>query len=298
MKSEFFFTADVGNTRIKVAAWRVTSRSGKTTNERIGDVCSDASEAFEVTERWLDRLGAEFDAPCAWCASSVAPKRADALVNLLRRKRPNDSFFTLKHGDVPIATRYKYPDKLGIDRIVAAYAGVKVVGKGAPFLVIDVGTAATIDFIDGNGVFRGGAILSGSKLAAKALHDYTAALPMLDEPDKFNDEDSESALTFPATETSAAIRIGVFHSIIGAITVFYWQTRRIVESEGGDPKRLAMLIAGGDFDATERLLRQYFQDLNACLDSQIQTPDILAAPGLVLQGVADLAVEKISTNLK
>ncbi len=297
MKSEFFFTADVGNTRIKVAAWRITTRSGITSNERIGDVCSDVSESFEETEGWLDRLRPEFDAPCAWYASSVAPKRVGALEDMVRRKRPKDTFCTLTHDDVPISTLYKYPEKLGIDRIIAAYAGVKVVGKGAPFLVIDVGTAATIDFIDEHGVFRGGAILSGSRLAAKTLHDYTAALPMLDEPDKFND-DSDSALTFPATETSAAIRIGVFHSIIGAITVFYWQTRRIVESEGGDPKRLAMLIAGGDSNATERLLRRYFDDLNACLGAAIPTPDIVAAPGLVLQGAADLAVEKISANLK
>ena len=296
MKTELFFTADVGNTRAKVALWQTTSTLGKLSCERVGEVCSDATDAFETTEGWLAALPVDAARPCAWRVSSVAPRRAAALEALVRRLRPTDVFALLKLGDVPISVRYKRPEKLGLDRVVAAYAGVKVVGRGVPFLVIDVGTAATIDFVDGRGVFRGGAILSGSRLAAKTLHDYTAALPMLDEPDKYDADDAESELTFPATETSAAIRLGVFHSIIGAITVFYWQTRRIVEAEGGDPKRLSMLIAGGDAEATERLLRRYFEDLNACLGASAPTPEVLVAPGLVLQGAADLALEEYRRN--
>src|SRR6185369_116946 len=46
-------------------------------------------------------------------------------------------------------------------------------------IVIDAGTAITVDFVDGQGVFHGGAIAPGVQMMLRALHEQTAALPLV-----------------------------------------------------------------------------------------------------------------------
>jgi type III pantothenate kinase len=74
---------------------------------------------------------------------------------------------------------YKPPSDVGADRLVnaaAAYARV----KGA-CLIVDFGTATTVDAVDRRGAYLGGAIVPGPKMAAEALAKGTAKLPLLEE---------------------------------------------------------------------------------------------------------------------
>lgn len=66
---------------------------------------------------------------------------------------------------------------LGIDRALNAFAAWSMIGCAC--VVIDAGTAITVDFIDGTGVFHGGAIAPGLRMMLKSLHNQTAGLPDL-----------------------------------------------------------------------------------------------------------------------
>ena len=80
---------------------------------------------------------------------------------------------------LPIRLDYKTPSTLGADRIADA-CGAAAMHPGEPCLVIDAGTCITVDFIDANGVYHGGAIMPGLGMSLQALHTYTARLPLID----------------------------------------------------------------------------------------------------------------------
>jgi type III pantothenate kinase len=71
------------------------------------------------------------------------------------------------------------PERVGIDRLLNAVAANVVRAPGQPVVIVDSGTATTVDLVDADGVFRGGAILPGFELAAKSLHVYTSLLPLV-----------------------------------------------------------------------------------------------------------------------
>lgn len=71
------------------------------------------------------------------------------------------------------------PDaKTGQDRLLAALAAFESLQQAC--VVVDAGTAITVDFVDGEGVFQGGAIAPGLRMGLHALHDQTSALPLVE----------------------------------------------------------------------------------------------------------------------
>ncbi|MDQ7798037.1 MAG: type III pantothenate kinase [Candidatus Edwardsbacteria bacterium] len=73
--------------------------------------------------------------------------------------------------------RYRNPGKLGIDRLINAYAAYRL--YGGPALVVDIGTAITWDAVTAKGEYLGGAIAPGPGIMARALTEHTAALPLV-----------------------------------------------------------------------------------------------------------------------
>ena len=78
---------------------------------------------------------------------------------------------------VPIDNAYLTPETLGRDRLAAA-VGAATLFPGRNVLVVDFGTAVTFDLVTADGTFRGGCISPGLRSRFRALHDYTAALPL------------------------------------------------------------------------------------------------------------------------
>ncbi|MDQ4129561.1 MAG: type III pantothenate kinase, partial [Actinomycetota bacterium] len=70
------------------------------------------------------------------------------------------------------------PKEVGADRIVNALAGFSK--YGGPVIVVDFGTATTFDVVSENGEYLGGAIAPGIQLAARALFEQTARLPVVE----------------------------------------------------------------------------------------------------------------------
>jgi len=78
---------------------------------------------------------------------------------------------------VPIKNRYKNPKQVGQDRLVGAYAALRLYGQ--PLIVIDLGTAITFDVVSARGEYLGGAIVPGLRLSAESLFLKTALLPKI-----------------------------------------------------------------------------------------------------------------------
>ena len=86
-------------------------------------------------------------------------------------------FWVGPSGKLPVSLKKIDSSTLGADRI----ANIAAVAKSAklPAIVIDCGTAITIDAVNGKSEFLGGAILPGRMLLRKSLNDFTAQLPFV-----------------------------------------------------------------------------------------------------------------------
>jgi type III pantothenate kinase len=114
--------------------------------------------------------------------------------------------------DCPLDIRLEEPNKAGVDRILNAVACNFIRPYGQPALIIDSGTATTVDALSADGAFEGGAIHPGFELCARALHQYTALLPLIT-IDELIDESHEPL----GRNTREALRGGLVWGQVGAI---------------------------------------------------------------------------------
>ena len=133
----------------------------------------------------------------------------------------------------PLKIDYATPQTLGSDRIAAA-VGAWNEQPGNNMLVIDAGSAITIDFVDRQGTYKGGNIAPGVKMRLKALHEFTGRLPMVE-------KEGDTPAFGHNTET--AIRSGVIKGICHEIDGYINEIREkygnvLVFLTGGDEKTL------------------------------------------------------------
>lgn len=79
---------------------------------------------------------------------------------------------------IPMHLDYDTPDTLGADRIAAAL-GAHILFPGKDCIIFDFGTALTVDFVSGTGVFKGGNISPGLSMRFRAINQYTSRLPLI-----------------------------------------------------------------------------------------------------------------------
>jgi type III pantothenate kinase len=132
--------------------------------------------------------------------------------------------------EIPIGRQLDPETITGADRLLNAAAAYDILKQAC--VIVDAGTAITVDFVDGEGTFHGGAIAPGAALQLKSLHEYTAALPDL----AFRAPDGEAF----GRNTAQAMHQGVFHGIRGMV-------QRLVEQYAEAYGAFPMVIAtGGD----------------------------------------------------
>jgi type III pantothenate kinase len=99
----------------------------------------------------------------------------------LEKKLGITPFVVSKDTPMGITTSYQSMETLGTDRLVDAAACYHLYNRGkAPGIVIDLGTATTVDCITGEGVFLGGAIVPGLVSAYRGLLSSAPELPEID----------------------------------------------------------------------------------------------------------------------
>ncbi len=129
---------------------------------------------------------------------------------------------------LPIKNEYKSAS-IGSDRLAAA-VGAYYEFPQQNVLIIDIGSAITIDFLTKNGIFKGGNIAPGVLLRLKALHQFTDCLPLV-EPD--------GEISLCATNTETAIRSGVLKGI-------ELEIKGYIEEYKKDFPDLKIIFTGGD----------------------------------------------------
>lgn len=116
------------------------------------------------------------------------------------------------NAELPIVNRTSQPEKVGIDRLLKAVAANLLRTANQPIVVVDSGTATTVDWINEQGEFLGGAILPGLALSSKALHDHTDQLPLIDSRQLGNRPPQAIG-----QETTSALQSGLFWGQVGAV---------------------------------------------------------------------------------
>lgn len=129
---------------------------------------------------------------------------------------------------LPIAVTYSTPQSLGSDRIAAA-VGARTLFPEGHLLVVDAGSALTIDLVDETG-FAGGLISPGVRMRLRALHEFTGRLPLV-EPD--------GSAPFVGDSTETCIRSGVLLGVAAEIDA-------AAERNRPDGKEIKVVMTGGD----------------------------------------------------
>ena len=180
---------DIGNTQTKVAVFDA--------GEVVQTICME-----ELSPKRLNDIRLLYPGLTKAILSSVA----DADAALLKSLREEFGFFVeFNHQTpVPIENGYRSPETLGFDRMAAAVGGITVF-PGKDLLVIDAGTALTMDMVDKNGRFLGGNISPGLNMRFRALHEFTKRLPEVERLEQWAEV---------GNTTETAIRAGVQNGMI------------------------------------------------------------------------------------
>jgi pantothenate kinase, type III len=181
---------DIGNTNITVGLFRAGALFA-TRRAATNEVAT--TDEVELLLDGLLRLDgiviADLD---AIALASVVPALSRAIESIaVRRDRP---LLVASAGTVPLAVRVDRPGDVGADRLVNALAAARL--HGTPAVVVDCGTATTLDCVAADGAYVGGAIAPGLALGLEALAARTAKLPRIElrAPDRAIGRDTVSAM--------------------------------------------------------------------------------------------------------
>ena len=239
---------DVGNTRLKwgVATDGEIGRTGHVSLKRLND--SGFAALTTRLPRRIDQVMASNVAGPSFGARLAAVIGIHCGRELRFAKTERTA-----HG---VTNAYRRPRQLGVDRWVA------MIGAWAEFesacVVVDAGTAVTIDVLDDQGMHLGGQILPGVSLMAQALSGETSDIG----PVARRIKGTASGLTMFAHSTAAAVQNGAWNAVTGAVE----RAINALRSNAYDP---VVVLTGGDG--------------SRMLDALSETPQW--RPDLVLQGL-------------
>jgi type III pantothenate kinase len=160
---------DIGNTRVKWA---------RLVDGKMGRQHAAANAGWgpgEYSRRIIGRGWSRDEGRIV--VSSVAGDDVNRALTAAAReaKSPVPEFVASERSAAGITTEYLDPWRLGVDRFVGAI-GAHHLASGQPVCVVNVGTAITIDLVDGSGSHHGGAILPGPALMVSSLLTQTSGI--------------------------------------------------------------------------------------------------------------------------
>ena len=235
---------DIGNSRIKLGLFTAASANEpglpKPTStldilpQPPGKVASAGyagPDPLEAIPGWLAGHGLAVE-HCAWRIGSVQRTVSSRVVEWLREQGASD-LALLASRDLPLTVALPRPDMVGIDRLLGALAANRLRPAARPAVIVDLGTAITVDLVSLAGAFLGGAIMPGIGLSARALHEFTDLLPLLE----------MQALAEPppalGANTVEAMTSGIYWGAVGGV-------RQLIEllARAHDAEPLVFLTGG------------------------------------------------------
>lgn len=139
---------------------------------------------------------------------------------------------------IPIKLDYETPKTLGKDRISTAVAAFKLFPV-SNCLIFDIGSCMTIDFLDKNGVFKGGRISPGINMRLKAMNHFTGKLPLPSVSDRISQIEKN---------TDTNLQSGAFYGLLYEIegTIEYFKKRY---------ESINIILTGGDAHLFDKRLK-------------------------------------------
>lgn len=196
-----------------------------------GPVVNDLAQVLEAVR---GALGESHGVPVA--VSSVNAPFTQRLLPELEELTGQEAALFGRDVQAPMRHTLDDASTLGQDRVLCAF-GAYTRSKQA-CIVVDAGTAITVDFVDGEGTFHGGAIAPGVSMMLRAMHEQTASLPPViytpPEPGRGPlGKDTPHAMILGVHEAA----VGLVHRLIDRYAEFYGGYPRVVAT-GGDAAAL------------------------------------------------------------
>ena len=243
---------DIGNSRLK---WAVSDQDNwQTGSEQV----SGSGLSVILDNIWQDVARPDKIV----IASVVDPDRASQIGEWLRsRWSLSPIWVTAQKQQLGVTNCYQNPETLGADRWAALIAARNLTPKSA--IVIDCGTAVTVDFLSDDGKFNGGVIFPGLSMLRKSLVTGTSNIQQHEADDS----------VMPACNTEQGVAAGTLQGWLGAIqhVVDNYRVKFGKEAE--------VIVTGGDVD-------KFISGLPAV--AQVGARRV---PDLVLKGLALIADE-------
>ena len=202
-------TVDVGNTTIQCGLFegeKLALQFRRSTNPRLS---SDELGLFFRDVLALNNFDYKAVERIACC--SVVPAINHSLSNCFRKYFFKEALFIQAGIKTGLKIKYANPREIGADRITGAIGAVHASassGGAKNLIVVDMGTATTVDVITKNNEYLGGAILPGAAMSVHALSEGTAQLPSVEVVQPKN---------VCGSSTIEAIQSGVFYGQAGAV---------------------------------------------------------------------------------
>jgi type III pantothenate kinase len=225
------FVIDVGNTNVvaglyplpgkhpaalkaPLAAWRFATDRSKTTDEYQS-----------LLRDFLRQSGIAPSRVRGAILASVVPALVPVMEDLCRRLFGLPLLVVGPELDLGLAIATLDPREVGADRLVNAVAAHA--RWGGPLVVLDFGTATTVDVVSAKGAYLGGAIAPGVLISAEALASRTAKLPRIE---------MERPARAIGRSTIESMRSGIYHGTVGQVRELLAQ---VLKELGGKPKVVA-----------------------------------------------------------
>jgi type III pantothenate kinase len=222
---------DIGNTAITTGLVRhgrlfATRRAG--THHRA------TADELEIAIAGLLGLdGAAMADIAAVALASVVPNLTAGVESIADRRKLD--LVVASAGTVPLPVRVDRPSEVGADRLVNALAAARL--YGAPAVVVDFGTATTLDCVAADGAYVGGAIAPGIELGLEALAARTAKLPRIElrAPDRAIGRDTVAAMQAGTIFGYQALASGLLARV----------RRELADQSGVEPGTVKAVLTGG-----------------------------------------------------
>lgn len=260
-----FLGVDIGNSGLRIAELNIAESkvertlritwshgTGHGTSHGTADIRSPATEVRYAPDslEWLpivekfanETTRATGGGRCVWLVSSV---RRDALqvleehvVRPIETRAEHDQWRVITRHDIAMQLDVLEPERVGVDRLLAASAAANLYAQ-RPLIVMQVGSAMTVDLVREGNVFGGGAILPGVPMMLRLLGQAADLLPTID-ADELTD-----LPPLPGRNTEQAMRCGTASALVGGAQHLVQRYRQahgpstLIVLSGGDGTRLA-----------------------------------------------------------
>lgn len=216
----------IGNTRTRYAVFRGAEMQDSAAVEN-----SDSESLFSS----LAGAHASAERPEIVIAT-VNPPLADRVEAGLAERARVDVYRVGRDLEVPIPLALRDASTVGQDRLLCALGAYSRAKQAC--IVIDAGTAVTVDFVDGEGTFQGGAIAPGLSMMLRALHGGTVALPAVryEPPDPADGPFGKDTASAMRVGVRAAV-VGLVHDLVDRYAEFFRAYPQVVAT-GGDAHTL------------------------------------------------------------